>query len=228
MQMQFTRLMGAVLVAVALGTAATAVPALAQEITVAEKLLFLSKHFEDTKESKLTYTYRREGEDPESFSDEVSLDILEHHPDGTVSVTAHFLTGPRQVSLPTLEQAEGNPVILGFLERDILQMKRATGGSTGYFRKRIRLALASPDLPVTDIKVKYGGHEVAAQKIAIHPYERDPLRERFGKYADKTYIFVLSNAVPGSLYSMYTTIKDADTKETVDTSLTITGGETAK
>jgi hypothetical protein len=228
MQMQFRRLMGAALAVVATSMAAIAVPALAQEITVPEKLLFLSKHFEDTKESKLTYTYRHEGEDPEAFSDEVSLDILQHHPDGTVSVTAHFLTGPRLLSLPTLEQAEGNPVILGFLERDIQQMKRVTGGSTGYFRRRIRLALAAPDLPVTDIKVKYDGREVAAQKITIHPYEKDPLRERFGKYADKAYIFVLSDAVPGSLYSMYTTIRDANTPETVDTSLTITGGETAK
>lgn len=227
MQMRFRRLAGAMLLA-ATAMMVTTGPTFAQEITVPEKLLFLSKHFQDTKNSKLTYTYRHLGVEPDAFTDDVSLDILQHHPDGTVSVVAHFLSGPRQIPLPPLEQAEGNPVILGFLERDINQMKQATGGSTGYFRRRIRLALASPELPVTDIKVKYDGREVAAQQIAIHPYEKDPLRDRFGKYADKTYVFILSNAIPGNLYSMYTTIKDANAKETVDTSLTITGGEIAQ
>ena len=146
MQMLFRRLAGAMLMA-GMVMAVSVAPAVAQEITVPEKMLFMSKHFEDTKESKLTYTYRHETEEPEAFAEEVSLDISQHHPDGTVSVVAHFLSGSRQVPLPPLEQAEGNPVILGFLERDIQQMKRETGGSTGYFRKRIRLALASPDLP---------------------------------------------------------------------------------
>ena len=37
---------------------------------------------------------------------------------------------------------EGNPVLLYFLERDIREMERLTGGKSGYFRKAIRLALA--------------------------------------------------------------------------------------
>ena len=67
--------------------------------------------------------------------------------------------GERQVALPALNGAQGNPVLLGFLERDISEMKRMTGGSTSYFRKRIRIALAEA-ASVEPVTVSYGGRQV--------------------------------------------------------------------
>ncbi|MBC7513601.1 MAG: hypothetical protein H7234_04105 [Herminiimonas sp.] len=202
----------------------------AQEISVPEKLLFQSNHFDNIKQpTKLNYTYRQEAAAaPDAFSDDVMVDVLKRNDDGTASVAAQFLTGTHAIPIPPIDHAQGNPAILGFLERDILEMKRLTGGATAYFRKRIRLALASPTLPVRKVDVVYNGAKVAAQEITIHPYSDDPLKDRFGKFADKGYVFIISEKVPGSLYRVYTTVKGDQPVPTVDASMTIARGDPAE
>ena len=198
--------------------------ALAQEISASEKLLFQTNHFSNVKQpTKLKYVYRQEAAAPDAFSDDVLVDVVKPNPDGTAEVAAHFLTGTHEIPIPSIDHAQGNPAILGFLERDIAEMKRLTGGATGYFRKRIRLALAAPNVPVRKIDVTYQGRQVPAQEITIHPYVDDPLKDRFGKFAGKTYVFIVSDAIPGSLYRVYTTIEDEKTKAAPapDASLTI-------
>ena len=199
----------------------------AQEISVPEKLLFQSNHFDNIRQpTKLNYTYRQEAaKAPEAFNDDVMVDVLKRNDDGTASVAAQFLTGSHAIAIPPIEHAQGNPAILGFLERDILEMKRLTGGATAYFRKRIRLALASPSLPVRKVEVVYNGAKIAAQEITIHPYADDPLKDRFGKFADKGYVFIISDKVPGSLYRVYTTVKGDQPTPAVDASMTIARGD---
>ena len=196
----------------------------AQEISVPEKLLFQSNHFSNVKQPiTLKYIYRQEAAAPDAFSDDVSVDVVKPNPDGTAEVAAHFLSGPHEIPIPAIEHAQGNPAILGFLERDIAEMKRLTGGATGYFRKRIRLALAAPNVAVRKIEVSFQGRQVPAQEITIRPYLDDPLKDRFGKFASKTYVFILSDAVPGSLYRVYTALDGAAEKSApaIDASLTI-------
>ena len=198
--------------------------AIAQEISVPEKLLFQTNHFSNVKQpTKLKYVYRQEAAAPDAFSDDASVDVVKQNPDGTAEVSAQFLTGAHAIPIPAIEHAQGNPVILGFLERDIAEMKRLTGGATGYFRKRIRLALAAPNVPVRKIEVTYQGRQVPAQEITIHPYVDDPLKDRFGKFAGKSYVFIVSDAIPGSLYRVYTTLDAEKDKAApaVDASLTI-------
>ena len=202
----------------------------AQEISLPEKLLFQSNHFDNVKQpTKLNYMYRQEAATaPDAFSDDVMVDVLKRNDDGTASVAAQFLTGTHAIPIPPIDHAQGNPAILGFLERDILEMKRLTGGATAYFRKRIRLALASPTLPVRKVDVGYNGAKIAAQEISIHPYSDDPLKDRFGKFADKGYVFIISEKVPGSLYRVYTTVKGDQPAPAVDASMTIARGDPAE
>lgn len=227
MRLQFKRRGSAVLLAAGMLMASVANHSLAQEISAPEKLLFQSNHFDNIrKPTKLTYSYRQEAAAPDAFSDDVSVEVVKRNDDGTASVAAHFLSGTREIPIPAIDHAQGNPAILGFLERDILEMKRITGGATSYFRKRIRLALASPTLPVKKIQVSYDGRMVPAQEITIHPYSDDPLKDRFGKFGDKGYVFIISDAVPGSLYRVYTTV-GKDTNAPIDASMTIARGDTA-
>lgn len=203
------------------GLAASAV---AQEVSVPEKLLFQSNHFGNVRQpTKINYVYRQETASPDAFSDNVSVEVVRSNPDGTAEVAAHFLSGTHEIPIPAIEHAQGNPAILGFLERDIAEMKRLTGGATGYFRKRIRLALAAPNVPVRKIDVTYQGRQVAAQEITIRPYVDDPLKDRFGKFVGKTYVFIVSDAVPGSLYRVYTTLDGEKDKATpaIDATMTI-------
>lgn len=211
-----------------LALAATIQVASAQEISAPEKLLFQTNHFANvTKPTRLSYVYRQEAAAPDAFSDDVSVDVIKHNADGTASVAAQFLTGVHAVPIPPIDNAQGNPVLLGFLERDIAEMKRLTGGATGYFRKRIRLALATPTLAVQPVEVSYQGKSVSARQVVIYPYRDDPLKDRFGKFADKGYIFVLSDTVPGSLYRIYTTLNPAQAAEVIDASMTLAGSGTA-
>jgi hypothetical protein len=84
-------------------------------------------------------------------------------------------------------------------------MKRLTGGSTSYFRKRIRMALAQ-DAQVSTQSVTYRGKPVQAQMVRIQPYLHDPMHASFEKYVNKTYTFVLSQQVPGGLYELRTSL----------------------
>lgn len=185
----------------------------AQEISPAEKILFQSNHLQNVASVRaLRYNYvRKDGAGP-GFTDQVQVDISARNADGSASVSSHFLNGERQIALPALTDAQGNPALLGFLERDINEMKRLTGGSASYFRKRIRIALAEA-ASVEAVSVSYAGRQVAGRKIVIAPYLHDPMREKMQKYLAKKYVFILSDAIPGSVYQIRSTVSGAQQGE---------------
>lgn len=193
-------LRGACAVAAALMTAA----ACAQPVSPAEVLLFETDHLAGMHApAALVYDFR--GHDTAAFTDTVRLDLA---PQGSgTRATVQFLTGERRQALPPLDDAHGNPVLLGFLEHDIAQMSRLTGGSATYFRKRIRMALANGAQVVAQ-PITWQGKQVAAQVVRIQPYRDDPLHARFEKYVGKIYRFVLSDSVPGGVYQLATALAD--------------------
>ncbi|EGF31249.1 hypothetical protein IMCC9480_131 [Oxalobacteraceae bacterium IMCC9480] len=195
---------------------------LAQEISQPEKILFQSKHFGSIKKpTRIAYAYHQESAAPDTFDDAVTLTVTHPNADGTASVAAQFLTGSHAIPIAPIDHAQGNPAILGFLERDIAEMKRLTGGSTNYFRKRIRLALAAPDAAIKAITVNYAGRSVAAQEITVRPYVDDPLKARFLQFAGKGYVFVISDAVPGTVFQVYTTLPTDQSAAAIATTMTI-------
>jgi hypothetical protein len=176
----------------------------AQEISSAETLLFETDHLARLKApATLVYDFRKVSNVEPGFHDQVRLDLAKVK--GTLSATLHFLSGEHKQEIPELEEAHGNPVLLGFLEHDIAEMKRLTGGSTSYFRKRIRMALAQ-DAQVSVQSVTYQGKTLPAQAVRIQPYLHDPMHARFEKYLRKTYTFILSEQVPGGLYELRTSL----------------------
>ena len=192
------------------GLGVLANPVSAQEISPAEKILFQSDHLQTVGKARaLRYAYVRQESGGPGFRDQVVLDVTEKHADGSVGVSSHFLSGDRQVSLPTLDHAQGNPALLGFLERDINEMKRLTGGSTSYFRKRIRIALAEA-ASVEPVSLSYAGRKVQGRKIEIQPYRDDPMQEKMPKYVAKRYVFLLSDDVPGSVYQIRSTVPSGE------------------
>ncbi|MGH8755571.1 MAG: hypothetical protein ACREU0_07075, partial [Burkholderiales bacterium] len=118
-----------------------------------------------------------------------------------------FLSGSNKIKFPPMEEAKGNPVLLYFLERDIREMKRLTGGHPPYFRKRIRIALAD-HADVHPVKFVFDGKEVDGKEIKIAPYANDELKERFGKHVGKYYLFTLSDKIPGEVYQLRSVTPD--------------------
>ena len=184
----------------ALGTAT----ARAQPVSPAEVLLFETDHLARTKvPAALIYDFRKVSNIEPGFTDTVELDLTKEN--GQMHARLRFLSGERKRELPDIDDAHGNPVLLGFLEHDIAEMKRLTGGSTTYFRKRIRMALANV-AQVSRQAISFQGKSYDGQVVRIQPYLDDPLHARFEAYVHKTYTFILSDAVPGGIYQVSTSL----------------------
>jgi hypothetical protein len=168
----------------------------------AERLLFTEDHFKSlTSAVKLEYEYRKRGSLEEEFSDPVRISVGAKNKSGGRDVKVEFLSGKRRMELPEVRDAEGNPLILYFLEREVREMNRLTGGSINYYRKRIRIALAE-GAQVKPVSVTVSGKPVQAREINIAPYRDDPARPRYEKFAEKTFAFTLSDQVPGGIVEM--------------------------
>lgn len=181
-----------------------------QDYSPAERMLFMTNHLAGVAPpTTLHYSFRRSGSLEEGFEDHVSVD-LKPQADGSCCVgSGVFLTEARRISVPEVDGASGNPVILYFLENDVRNMQRLTKGQPNHFRKRIRMAVYN-DAQVHERQVRYKGKEITVTEIAIDPYRDDPNRARFANFARKTYLFEISDAVPGSVYAIRTRMSAAD------------------
>jgi hypothetical protein len=203
-----------------------AAQAAADDMSAAEKALFMAKQLGNIKApTTLHYSFRKTGSMEEGFVDKVAMPLSAQASGECCAASVQFLSGARQLSLPVVEGAQGNPVILHFLEHDIREMNRLTKGSQTYFRKRIRMSLFR-GATLTPVSLRYQGREVAGQEIAITPYLEDPMRMRYEKLADKEYRFLLSDAVPGGVYGIRTLIGRASAPLIIE-ELFIEGAEPA-
>jgi hypothetical protein len=179
-----------------------------ERISPAETLLFQTRHLDQLRPpSVLLYKFRKTGSLEEGFDDTVTLAL-----DASKATTMQFLSRPRRYPMLDIDHAEGNPVLLAFLERDIADMHRLTGGAANYFRKRIRLALAET-AQVQTRRFDYLGQVREGREVCIEPYRNDPMRERFRQFAGKRYTFLLSSSVPGSVYQLRTLVPDVSGKD---------------
>lgn len=177
-----------------------------QSISVAESQLFLSNHLGSLPDSTvLSYAYAKVGSLEARREDSVRVTISPASPGTARQVRVDYLTGAQRLELPPIGAASANPVILFFLERDVREMQRLTGGQAAYFRKRVRMALADA-AEVRPVAFEFAGHTVAGEQITVHPYRDDPLRNRFQRLAEKVYTFTLSDRVPGGVYRMETMV----------------------
>ena len=177
----------------------------AQPVSSAEILLFETDHLHAVKvPAILVYEFRKASNVETGFVDKVQLDLADRQ--GGRHAALHFLSGERQREVPALDDVHGNPVLLGFLERDIAEMQRLTGGSASYFRKRIRMALAGTAPVAAQQALVFGGKTLQGRMVRIQPYLNDPLGARFAPYVRKTYTFIVSDQVPGSVYQLSTSL----------------------
>lgn len=191
-----------------------AAPAQGEEkpLSAAEKRVFLDDQLGNLGQSAtLEYTFRKSGTLEEGFDDSVVIEVRTGEKEQGRVVRAAFLSGPRSIALPEVTNAEGNPVVMYFLERDVRQMERLTSGKQNFFRRRIRLALADT-AQVRTVSIRLDGREITASEVTIQPYLDDPVRQRLAKFEKKTYTFVVSDQVPGGVYQLRTTVLADDTQ----------------
>ncbi len=185
----------------------------AEKHSEAEVLLFETNHLSAIKEPQaLHYTFKKRGTHEEGFEDKVKINIDKVKPGGFKTVSSEYLTGDNHQHFEPLDEAQGNPVLLFFLERDIHEMQRLTKGHWRYFQKQIRNALAD-DAEVRPMKFLYAGKEVEGREIKITPYASAAEKARYEQFANKVYVFTLSEALPGGIYQIRTLVADPKSKE---------------
>ena len=181
-----------------------------KDYSPAEKILFMSKQLTGIKPPlTLNYSFKRSGTLEAGFDDKVHIALSRHADGNCCAAQGEFLSGDRRMILPDVPMAEGNPVTLYFLEREIREMNRLTKGSQSHFRKRIRMAVYQ-GATLREVSVLYKGRAVKGTEIEISPYADDPNRPRYEKLARKQFRFTLSPAVPGGVYGIRTLVIDAD------------------
>jgi hypothetical protein len=181
------------------------VPACADDISPAERLIFMTDHLHDVpQQTELDYALLS-SQAPEQGSDTVRVLVASPgNTKGDAQVSDH--TGA--VPLPNAGLA-CNPVIIYFLERDIAEMERLTGGQRRYFQQRLRLALAAGP-KIETVTSQIDGKPVKAQQIVVQPYIDDPNAERFAQYTGKRYTFLIADGVPGQVALIRTDVPGAN------------------
>lgn len=177
------------------------------DFSSAERLLFMTPQLQGLQPpTLLRYTFGRTGSLEEAFVDSVTVALSTRSDDSCCDAKGAFLSGAHKLQVPDVPAADGNPVILYFLEHDVREMKRLTGGSENHFRKRLRMAIYQ-GAEVRDVTLRYRGRAVKGKEIAFSPFLDDPNRPKYEKFARKNYRFLLSAAVPGGVYGIRTRIQ---------------------
>ncbi len=140
-----------------------------------------------------------------SYTDRIDLDVRPRD-DQKKDVWVDFLTGDRHMPFPPMIGFRGNPVLMFFLEHDVEEMQRLSGGTASYFRTRIRQAFVDR-AELRQIDVAHDGTASPGTEITLTPFANDPRIAMFPELKDKRYRFVLTDAVPGSVYEI-----DAETQ----------------
>jgi hypothetical protein len=188
--------------AIALVLTAIASSSRADNYSAAQDALFSTPHLANIeKPTTLHYAYKHQGTLEQAYDDVVDVTITAVSADGRKNISFNYLSDKHHQDFPPVEGFRGNPIIMMFLEYDVMRLSQQTGGSTLYFRNRVRDSFVDR-ATAEATTVSFGGKDIAATRITMQPFLQDPLRARFEKFAEKTYEFLLAPEVPGGVYSM--------------------------
>lgn len=181
------------------GAQATSDPS---ELSPANRALYTNHHLDSIKSpTVLVYGFRKTGSLERGFEDKVEAEITGIEDDGGKDLSFHFLSGEHHIEFRDFVDYAGNPVFMLFLERDVREMQRINHGNALYYRNRIRNALAG-SATVAPTTFTMDGKTLKGTEIRIQPYADDPDIDRYPRFKNKTYSFILSDEVPGGFYKV--------------------------
>lgn len=168
--------------------------------------LFSTPHLASlTADRPITYRHVRTGGSGavEALDEAITL---ERGADGAhVVVTINAEDQPRPTAFRGMT---GNPILMVFLEDVVRTVSGATGGSPFYLRNRIKDAMRDR-MTEESVAAEIAGQSVAAQRIALRPFEGDAHVAELGPFAGLELSFVLAEAAPGSFVSLAASTDDA-------------------
>jgi hypothetical protein len=194
-------------------------------ISAAEQMLFVDPHLRTLKPPQtLVYRLQEPGAQPGAQSSSARVDFSARADGGCCRAQTRLEPADGSLPPPEVDDAQSNPVLLFFLEREVRGLQQRTKGQSAHFRRRIRLALAEA-ATVAATTVRWRGAEVPATVVSVAPFTTDPYRARFEAEALTTYTFVLSAAVPGTVVQMRATSAPDKPASAAQRTLTLDGAE---
>lgn len=198
----------------------------AADFSQANQLLFFKNHLQTIQSpTTLRYRFEKKGSSEEGFTDEIQVQIQELHENGEKKVAMKYFTGDREHYVPTIDGVTGNPLITLFLQRDVLEMSRLTGGSWRHFQKQMKLALEN-SAQISTVTIESNGKKLPARNILIQPYQGDDLLQSHKEFLDKYYLITLADEVPGEIYRIIASTPSASSSDTPLIEESVTFSET--
>ncbi len=184
------------------------------QLSEAQILLFETPHLKNIgTPSVITYRFERKSQFKDDFKDTVKVKIDKVLPDGAKDVSFEFFTGRQNRPYPALEHFSGNPLVMVYLSRDVTEMARLVGGSTNFYRSKVRYGFMDK-ATVSEVEVPGPNGPVKGHKIEMKPFVAETDRAyEMGPNLQKTYEFIVSEDVPGGLYSIRTMVPPDPGKE---------------
>lgn len=167
----------------------------------------------------LHYSYKKQSFVDGPREDTIDMVVTNIRNTGRRDSHFEFFTGAHKRPYEDRNDQQGNGVFVLFLEFDIHEMDRLTGGDWAYFQRKIRWALAA-GADKKEVDIDYQGKKVKGEQYIIQPYINDPKNDRYKLYAGKYYIFTLSEEIPGEIYQVRTIVPDGKTWQEGDQFLT--------
>lgn len=186
----------------------------ATEDTVAHAVFDAGRFAGIEKPVDLGYRFEVHGQGIEAGTSPVRVEVRKVAPDGGKEVWLDLFEGPARRSAGPLEAKGQNPLVLVFLQLDVAEMGRLTGGAAGYFQQQIRKAFSEP-APSESVTVTLDGASLPATRITLQPFRDDPQIARFPQFRDKTYAFTVADGIPGGLWQLTARTPDPKTGELV-------------
>ncbi|MBE0439692.1 MAG: hypothetical protein IBX57_08065 [Gammaproteobacteria bacterium] len=182
--------------------------------------LFDKAHLKNILEpGTLHYSYKKQSFVDGQREDTIDMVVTNIRNTGRRDTHFEFFTDEFKRPYEDRNDQQGNGVFVLFLQFDIHEMQRLTGGDWAYFQRKIRWAFAA-GADKKEVEIDYQGKKVKAVQYVIQPYINDPKNERYSLYAGKYYIFTLSEDIPGEVYQVRTIVPDGKTWQEGDQFLT--------
>lgn len=176
--------------------------------TVADQVFGVGLMDDVRQPTVLHYRYEMHGKDVEpAIASEIVVDVREVKEDGDKQVFVDMFSGVDRRQLGPIAAHEQNPLVVVFLQRDVGQMAKLTGGAAGYFQQQIRRSFNDP-ADSSPVDIMLGDRKLAGTKLVIHPFRNDPNIANFPQFKEKAYEFVVADGVPGGLYQLASRVPD--------------------
>lgn len=182
--------------------------------------LFDKAHLKNvTQPGVLHYEYKKESFIDGTREDTIDMIVTNVRNTGRKDTSFEFFTGTHNRPYKERNNQQGNGVFVLFLEFDIHELDRLTGGEWAYFQRKIRWALAKGAVK-SEVNIDYQGQQIKGIEYKIQPFANDPKNDRYSLYAHKYYIFTMSEEIPGEFYQIRTIVPDGKTWQEGDEVLT--------